>query len=84
METLTIDDVNQGKTRLEFGNPDHIELVKESEIEASKKKFKVKFTICDNFEIEVNAIDEEKAEEIANDRLKLDDFSIYVDITEIE
>ena len=80
---MTINDVNKGKVKLQFGNPEHIKLAKEAEKEANVKKFKVSFEIWDTAEITVEANNKQEAEEIANDELSLDDFDIInVEVSE--
>ena len=80
---LTIENIKNGKIKLQFGNPEQIKLAKEAEKLTSIKKFKVTFDILDTAEIIVEANDAEEAEEIANDKLTLDDFEIIVEVEKV-
>ena len=66
---ITIDDLKSGRVKPEFGNIEHIQVVREAEKRIDEqgkvKKFHVTFVAYDSLEIE--AKDEEEARKLASD-----------------
>lgn len=80
---IDFQDLKSGKVKLEFGNMEHVKIIDESaeqqRLDAIKddpeilKKFRCIFYASGSAEIDVDAYDEEEAEEVARDLLGFDD-----------
>ena len=80
---LTIDDVNARRITLEFGNPTHIQFVKDNIIPEGLKRYMVTFDIRDQAEFLVDAKDKIEAEEMAYEQFEIEDIDIETTVTEI-
>lgn len=68
---LTFEDLKSGKVRLEFGNTEQIEVIKNHQRVLAEretlKKYRVEISVSGSYTVEVEAHDEDEAKELAMD-----------------
>lgn len=89
---ITFEDLKSGRVKLEFGNPLHIKIIDEEaerlkELEETRGTYRVTFAVSGEAIVEVEADNEDEAEELARDEIFLnnyDDLELDYDFLESE